>query len=230
MSIRTIVLARLLVLVTLAGTQIAGPSAPVERGARTGPSSQQAPSPPDQPTVIGAGEGALEAIEAAIGRFDQAGLHLPTGLVIHVHRSDDACAGHNGLYGRDGDSLRIDLCDPHPAVIRHELAHAWERHKVDDATRRAFMDRLGLDTWNDHAISHPSRGVEQAAAIISWGLQDRPIQSINRRWFEDKLASYHLLTGRPSPRIRSTGKTNPPPRPQPRADLVLQLPSDHNPR
>lgn len=152
--------------------------------------------------VVTGGDGAvLQDIEAVVDRFEEAGLPLPAGLIVHIHATRDSCEGHMGLYGSGGDGLRVDLCEPHQAVIRHELAHAWERHNVDDETRRAFMDLFGLKAWNDHALSHPARGVEQAANLVSWALRDEPIQAISFGAYDDKLDACYLLTGRQSPRI-----------------------------
>lgn len=63
------------------------------------------------------------------------------------------------------------------------------------------MELLGLKAWNDHALPHPARGVEQAADLVSWALKDEPVQAISLGAYDGKLAAYHILTGRPSPRI-----------------------------
>jgi hypothetical protein len=136
----------------------------------------------------------------AVDRFTDAGLTLPE-LRIHVHESAEPCRGHMGLYNKGGDQHRIDLCQPYPEVITHELAHAWDYHNLDDATRQAFLDRAGLRVWSDQDVPHPARGVERAAYLISWALEDQPIQAISLGHYVEDLERYELLTGSPSPRI-----------------------------
>lgn len=137
----------------------------------------------------------LEAMEL----FETAGLELPP-LRIHVHPTHEACNGNLGLYSKGGDLHRIDLCDLTPWLIVHELAHAWERHNVDDATRDAFMAATGAGTWNDHSQPHPARGVEQAADAIAWGLIGHDL-SPHSAHHADDLAHFEHLTGTTSPRI-----------------------------
>jgi hypothetical protein len=139
-------------------------------------------------------------INAAILAFDQAGLLLPD-LQIYVHESNEGCNKNLGLFSQGGDKHRIDICMAHPSVIRHELAHAWEHHNMTDATRRAFLQRRGIEAWNDQESSAQVRGIEQAAYLIAWGLDSRPIQSLLRSRHAEDLDLYELLTGSQSPRI-----------------------------
>ena len=155
---------------------------------------------PVGPGIHGADDAAEAEIMAAIERFVDAGLPLPE-LSIHVHESAQGCNGHQGLFGKGGDKHRIDICVVHPSVIRHELAHLWEHHNVDDATRQAFLDSTGLEAWNDQSAVHRSRGIEQAAYLVAWGIAPEPIQSMLRSFHGEDLANFELLTGEPSPRI-----------------------------
>jgi len=139
-------------------------------------------------------------IYAAIDAFDQAGLLLPL-LQIYVHDSGEGCHEELGLFSKGGDKHRIDICMAHPSVIRHELAHAWEHHNMTNATRLAFLQRKGIEVWNDQESSAPVRGIEQAAYLIAWGLDSRPIQSLLRSSHAEDLDLYELLTGSQSPRI-----------------------------
>lgn len=150
--------------------------------------------------IYGADDALEREIFSRIDRFAEAGLVLPD-IRIYFHDSREGCRGHMGLYGKGGDQHRIDLCELYPEVVTHELAHAWEYHKLDDATREAYLRRADLSNWNDKDSPHPSRGVERVAYLISWGLEERPIQKINRRHYAEKLELYEFLTGRPSPRI-----------------------------
>ncbi len=150
--------------------------------------------------IFGADADQEADINAAIGAFNQAGLLLPQ-LRIYVHGSNGECDENLGLYGGGGDTHRIDICMAHPSVIRHELAHAWEHHNMTDATRRAFLLRTGLEVWNDQESSAPVRGMEQAAYLIAWGLDSRPIQRLLHSSNAEDLDLYELLTGSQSPRI-----------------------------
>ena len=53
----------------------------------------------------------------------------------------------------------------------HEVGHAWIRQHTDEATRQAFMERVGTNNWNDHGELWRERGVEWAAETLSWGLK-----------------------------------------------------------
>lgn len=139
-------------------------------------------------------------VEEAMELFESAGLTLPP-LRIFVHATHEPCNGNLGLYSKGGDLHRIDLCDLTPWLIVHELAHAWERHNVDDETRDAFMAHTGAGTWNDHAQPHPARGVEQAADAIAWGLIGHDLQPQSAGHHAEDLAHFEHLTGTVSPRL-----------------------------
>lgn len=156
--------------------------------------------------IYGADSDEEAEIMAAMDMFSESKLALPP-LRIYVHDGMDECGGNLGLFSRGGDMHRVDVCMPHVGLIRHELAHAWEYHNVDDSTRQAFMDRAGIDGWNDPEQPHPTRGVERAAFIIAWGSESQPIQMISGGHYAEDLARYELLIGSPSPRISHWGDT-----------------------
>lgn len=153
------------------------------------------------PDISGADPELTSAIEAAMDRFDTAGLALPA-LRIHVHPTTDGCEGHVGLFSEDDAGSRIDLCTTVTGMILHELAHAWEHHAVSDATRQAFLDKTGLEAWSRSDVDWEERGIEAAAQVIAWGLMDIPIT--NPGAFSDQLAQFELLTGTPTPRLAGT--------------------------
>ena len=95
-------------------------------------------------------------------------------LRIYVHDSTEPCRDNLGLYGTGGDKERIDICTFEESVLQHELVHAWEHHSVNDATRDAFQAHMGLDNWNNHDEPHYSRGIEEAAYLLVWGMEDGP--------------------------------------------------------
>ena len=89
-----------------------------------------------------------------------------------------------------------------PAAVQlglHELAHVWMYSALDESTRRAFVDRVGVSSWRDVDVFWPERGVEIAADTISWGLAgDRAVYTVEPVPECAELAArYELLTGRP---------------------------------
>ena len=209
MLIRTRILARILVLATTAVIQL-----PSQLGAADNdqaPNSYTSTLPTasnteisepilDPAGIYGADDELEQEILDAIDLYTNAGLGLPE-LRIYVHDSYEACDGNLGLYSKGGDQHRVDICEWDPKLISHELAHAWEYHNVDDATRQAYLDRARLKVWNSHDVPHPARGVERVAFVISWGVVDQPIQIMTKGHYTEELYQYELLTGMPSPRI-----------------------------
>ena len=82
-------------------------------------------------------------------------------------------------------------------MVVHELAHAWEHHRIDDDRRDAFTEAFGLDNWNDHDHEWGDRGIEMAANSIAYTLvQAEPTDNENITRFG---CSYELLTGHELP-------------------------------
>jgi hypothetical protein len=154
-----------------------------------------------EPAGIYGADAAQEArINEAMELFAAAGLELPE-ITIHVHSSQDDCNGHQGLYSKPEGRHRIDLCVEHEIVIRHELAHAWENHHLDDATRHAYLDHVGKRVWNDTTVNHQVRAIEEAAWTIAWGVEEAPIQRMLRTHYAEQAAGYEILTGSTSHRV-----------------------------
>lgn len=155
----------------------------------------------DPPGIYGADDAFAALIERSIDRFENAGLRLPP-LRIYAHDATDACGGHTGQFGHDGDERRIDLCagSSHTAIVLHELAHAWEHHNVSEATRQAFLDATGL-VWYDANLPWRERGIERLATTIAWGLLDTGLSEDRVEESADLIGLFELLTGRATPRL-----------------------------
>jgi hypothetical protein len=158
----------------------------------------------DTPTVEvqGADAAETEMIEWALGRFTQAGLELPS-TVITFHDDPTGCSGNSGLF-RHGTPAEVHLCIPaeRPAKARklialHELGHAWAETHTDEATRAAFLQERGINSWHDHSEEPHFWGAEHAAETISWALMDEPVRII--RIYDARPAqltsAYQVLTG-----------------------------------
>ena len=116
-----------------------------------------------------------ETVTLAVKRFASAGLELPP-LTIHLHISMDERKGGRGLYARNGDGRRVDICTRSERIIIHELAHAWEQHQVDDDLRNRLLIEWDLEFWQNLDVPHHERGIEVAANIVEVGLMFNPPQ------------------------------------------------------
>ena len=146
----------------------------------------------------------------AIGRFEAAGLSLPS-LEIRFHPTPLGCDGRSGGYS-DG---KVDLCGVHVNLMSrrtllHEMAHGWVGSAVSADLKARFLRLRQLDSWNDRALDWDERGTEHAADIISWALCDQGtgirLPSIPRNAPDQLADGYELLTGDPLPQL-----SDPPP-------------------
>ena len=179
-----------------------------------GPSTEQVPSPhpvvhrlgltpPPAPaegiTAPGATPEQQDRVGAAVALFENAGLELPA---VEIVFNDDTgpCRGHAGLYfaaDNAGDADVVQVCSRLRIVLVHELAHAWEHHRIDDHARHDFTEHFGLETWNDHDHDWEDRGIEMAANAIAYTLvQAEPTDNENIVRFG---CSYERLTGHELP-------------------------------
>lgn len=142
-----------------------------------------------------------ELVDWALALFDQANLDLPS---VHFVASAgyEPCRGGSGIARHDDRASEITLCGERigPAydwLVLHELAHAFERHGLDDARREAFLALRGMTAWREGGWH--DRGAEHAAEIIAWGLIDRPTRPghIDQNTCDELLAGYVVLIGRP---------------------------------
>ena len=154
-----------------------------------------------------------EMVDWALGRFEGAGLQLPS-LKISFHDDRERCRDFIGLYR--AASGAVLMCNrggekTAPAhTLLHELGHAWADNYVDDPGRAVFMDLRGVEHWTSadpHSLDPAwwQRGYEHAAEIMAWGLAEGPFKS---RWLHTDLCTeladaFRLLTGA-DPLNRST--------------------------
>lgn len=132
---------------------------------------------------------------AAVQRFNQAGIGVPKVSSITFNPYDPACERKQGtitwsdqtvalLVCADGSeildaeaacrddpgSLCITSAEDIRHAVMHELAHAWLADHADPATRKAFMARVGLTSWDDAGTPWQQRGFEWATETLVWGL------------------------------------------------------------
>lgn len=150
--------------------------------------------------IIGADAEVTALIEDAHARFVAAGLDLPD-LEVHVHADRAGCGGAHGVFDADGSGGRIDVCEPGERLILHELAHAWSAVGLDDGERLAFVERVGLPSWNDHRDSHERRATEVAADAVAFGLMSDPLDADRARLALTSIEHYVFLVGDEPPRI-----------------------------
>jgi hypothetical protein len=141
----------------------------------------------------------------AIGRFEAAGLSLPS-LEIRFHATPNGCDGHQGAYS-DGTA---DLCGVHVNLMSrrtllHEIAHGWVGSTVSADLKARFLRLRQLESWNDPGVDWQERGTEHAAEIIGWALCDQgtgtQLPSFPRHAVDQLADGYQLLTGRPLPEL-----------------------------
>ena len=155
-----------------------------------------------------------------IGRFQEGGLGPPELAAVWFPPNPDCVDEATGLAIGSDDRYEgektIVLCSDERELVwaagdsgwaiaailvgLHEFAHHWMREFLDDETRAAFTELLGLETWRDHAIAWDERAVERAAYTIAWGLAGNA--DARYRWVptpacEELAARYEMLTRRP---------------------------------
>lgn len=162
-----------------------------------------------EPVTLTAAEADLVATSKAL--FEDAGLQLPGEIVASFHDDTAACSGNLGLSTIENGTPRVRVCWSHedPGVearlqqqaLVHELAHAWADENLDDATRAAFVEISGADTWNRAASDWNERGTERAADLITWALLDPAVLFVD---FDDTSCfvwapAFEMLTGVDAP-------------------------------
>lgn len=149
-----------------------------------------------------AAQGAL--IDWAVVLFEEAGLDVPSFDVAR-HGSPDPCFGRTGAHVYGAGRSTVHICTDaagrrEEILFLHEVAHVWERARVTDAQRHAFLALRGLTEWrNTDPRRWLERGSEQAAEILVWGLLDRPMwpARLPPSSCADLRAAFEVLTGRP---------------------------------
>ncbi len=132
-------------------------------------------------------------VDFASDRFDSQNLELPE-IKIQFHDSLETCGLHQGLYVERTKSLH--MCSVDKKIMLHEMAHAWANLNMTSERQQAFVEWLGLKTWNGHDEAWEDRATEHAAETIAWGLMDEPTHV---RWTEGDAdvkveVSYRLLS------------------------------------
>ena len=149
-------------------------------------------------SVYGANLSELSLVRWAVSRYAAARLELP---VLRVYFNDDrtACAGNVALYGAG----RIDMCAgllinlTTRHTMLHEMAHAWSEGTLTPEEQQRFLDLRGLESWNAGAVPWQTRGWEQTADIVAWGIGDGVIlPTIPRNDPPSLVAAFEMLTGR----------------------------------
>lgn len=123
----------------------------------------------------------LELVTWALGRFEEAGLELPP-LTINAHSDRADCNGLNGyLKHSEGGKYVVHSCG-NDFTLLHELAHAWDKHSLDDGTRDEFLEPAfsQATTWNNNDNWYLAGG-EHAANVIAWGLLEERINQTRTR-------------------------------------------------
>jgi hypothetical protein len=146
------------------------------------------------PIIHTENEGQRERAIWALGRFEEAGLELPS-LTIHLHSDQAECGGGNGyLTDLPGGEFLIHSCG-NEFTLLHELAHAWDMHALDDDTRDSFLVDAQATTWRNDENWYLAGG-EHAANTIAWGLLEERINQTRTRPYDTNsmLKGFEILT------------------------------------
>lgn len=146
-------------------------------------------------------ENITETVSWAKGRYQTAGLDLPD-MTVNFRRGRGNCADMVGLWTKSSLGHRIEICiggaRRRKLVLIHEMAHAWVSAHLAEEDRDIFLDRRDLDAWTGDDTEWADRGIEQAAMVVAWGL-DETCEQQNQLPNDDATsltADYVWLTGR----------------------------------
>jgi hypothetical protein len=159
------------------------------------------------------GTPALDALVAwGIERFAAAGLEAPRPRSVTFYPHADRCWGNLAIAGGEANDEIVACfgeglaclaypCPPWSAIAEHtmlhELVHTWMADHLDDETREAYEERVGLE-WAENDDPWEDRAVERAAEVIAWGLQEAPDHPRGLVLTEDELIEeFTFLTGMP---------------------------------
>jgi hypothetical protein len=154
-------------------------------------------------------EAADDLVRWAMGRFPTAHLGMPdvASVAFDEHAHPVECSSDRwGLARPQGRSSSIYLCDTvegaaatpfQRSMMLHELAHAWMWQNLDEPTREQFLARMQLRAWDAPGVPWETRGMEQAADVIAWGLAEAPLQGreLADRSCAELTQAFELLTG-----------------------------------
>jgi hypothetical protein len=152
-------------------------------------------------------------LQWGFSRYEAAGLPLPHVSSVTFLHARSACYNLGGQASTTAEGTSITLCrTPEDICLDdtcadwvassrqlwlHELAHPWLDEHVDEATRTAFLEFVGLPRWADQNDPWQERGVERAADAIAFGLMDEPVEiapEIHAEC-EERTSGFRVLTG-----------------------------------
>ena len=169
------------------------------------------------------------AIAWALNQMQTAGLPPPVVATITFDPFDERCSDSRGYADWSTGTTDVLVCEdgsdvhwgPAPDdagctepgctdqtpttnrhLLLHEIAHAWLHDHLDPATQAEFMSRVDAQSWNDADDPWNTRGVEWAAEILAWELNDQPpdaLPSIGSPDCDLITDGYQILTGTPPP-------------------------------
>ncbi len=157
------------------------------------------------------------AVATVLEDYVDAGIGAPPVSLVAFVEQRSRCAAWDGFttLGPEGAVVNIcltqeqlcvdDACRTleHHArlVMLHELAHVWLEAHVDEPLRRAFVEFVGVEAWNDHLDPWARRGMEVAANTIAVGVARDlgPDGCDDGRYCDVTTGAYELLTGMPLP-------------------------------
>lgn len=140
----------------------------------------------------------LHMAEWAIGRYAEAGLDLPSIVILFPGRDLSLCDRARGRIDLDRDPIEIRVCWDSEFVLLHELGHAWEARNVAASEHGPFMAmRDGVSAWATLDVAWAERGREHAANVIAWGLLEDPypISDTYPNDPDSMLDAFRFLTG-----------------------------------
>ncbi|MBT8212404.1 MAG: hypothetical protein KJN71_04570 [Acidimicrobiia bacterium] len=112
-----------------------------------------------------------------------------SGEFVLCTNADQFCLPDRGECSDYATAARLGLL--------HELAHVWLLANLDRETEDAFIEMMGLETWQSGSVPWQERGAEQAAEILAWGLMDERLDlvRIGNPSCEAATAAFVVLTG-----------------------------------
>jgi len=158
--------------------------------------------PPEaRTTVIGGSDEQRAIVDWALERYADADLDLP---VLHLHLYPDVsdCSGNRGFFSPSSNPWTIAICTEERLVALHEIGHAWAEHTLTADDRVAYVEHRRMESWNDPGTQWSSRGSEDAANTLAWGLLDTPVRVVSSSGpLAERSEAFRFLTGAYSPRI-----------------------------
>jgi len=144
----------------------------------------------------------LDTARNALAQMADAGLKLPA-VTIHMHSDRADCSIgldrlRSGYYTQvDGENI-VYSCGTSLTLL-HELAHVWDKSRLDDATRQLLLEHQGLVSWRHETWSQA--GAEHLAEIVAGALGGTYSPRIGIYSRSHLADGYRLATGNDPPDI-----------------------------